>query len=99
MTGAVQAVESKGGAAKGAPAPDPRFDRTPKERTALILIIPTDRGDAKVIITETVHGGRLALEVNGLDRDVLLNVRELRALAQMANKVAGYVCKRPEWRP
>jgi hypothetical protein len=74
---------------------DPRFDRTPKERTALILIV----GDDSIRITETVDGGIVTVCTRSLDRDIRLNVRELRALAAMANKVAMFVAKRPEWRP
>ena len=52
-----------------------------------------------VTIRETANGGRLIVEVNGIDREVSMNVRELRELAQHANRIARRAASRPEWKP
>lgn len=84
------------------PASDPRFERVPTERIAMLLIVPRANGKAdRIIITETSSGGRLTLDSGDsiLDREVSLNVRELRFLAEMAQKIATRTAKRPEWKP
>lgn len=85
-----------------APAPantlaDPRFERAPKVRAAMLLIVPTGR----ITVTELTSGGRLTMRQNdsGLERELDLNVRELRALAAEAYRIARRVSTRPEWKP
>jgi hypothetical protein len=80
---------------------DPRFDRVPMERIAMILVIPGAPGKRadRISVVETAMGGRVVVEVGGIEREVTLNVRELRALATMFSKVALRVSKRPGWKP
>ena len=78
---------------------DPRFERTPTVRTAMILFIPASNGPSRVSITETKGGGKLGIEVGGIEREVSMNVRELRELAQFCNRIARLAATRPEWKP
>ena len=80
---------------------DPRFERVPMVRQAMLLIVPQDSGKPASVVTirETANGGRLIVEVNGIDREVSMNVRELRELAQHANRIARRAASRPEWKP
>jgi len=85
-----------------APEPDPRFARVPLIRQAWSLIVP--RGSpmsGRITILENKHGGRVTLEEDsgGSERSVELNVIELRALADHANRIARRVASRPEYRP
>jgi hypothetical protein len=69
-------------------------------RQAMILLVPNPgKGTSRVQITETASGGRLVLEVGGIERDVALNVRELRELAAHCNLIARRAATRPEHRP
>ena len=79
---------------------DPRFERVPMVRQAMLLIVPQSDGRSSVVtVRETANGGRLIVEVNGLDREVAMNVRELRELAQHLNRIARRAAIRPEWKP
>jgi hypothetical protein len=82
--------------------PDDRFNRVPMERHAMILVLPNPPGKtSRVTVMETATGGRLIVESGDsvFEREVSLNVRELRALATFANTIARRVANRPEWKP
>jgi hypothetical protein len=93
-------------AGKAAPkaAPDPRFDRVPTVRQGWVLVIPSAESlkyPGRLAITETTTGGQVRLvEVgSGVAHKVELNVAELRALADHANRIARRVARRPERKP
>ena len=77
---------------------DPRFARVPCVRQAMILVLPGNPSP-RVTVTEVANGGRLILEVAGIEHSVNLNVRELRELAQHCNRIARRAATRPEWKP
>ena len=63
----------------------------------MLLLLPEG---ALIQIAETTYGGRLLVrDSHGLDREVRLNVRELRTLAAMARQIARRVAIRPEGKP
>ena len=68
----------------------------------MLLIVPHPGSKAdRITITETTMGGRLMLETgdSSFEREVALNVCELRFLDEMAQKIATRAAKRPEWKP
>jgi len=85
--------------------PDLRFDRAPKVRHGMILIIPNPSATAadrrgRLSVTETAIGGRVAVDDGGgIERGLSLNVRELRALSDACNRVARRVARREEPTP
>jgi hypothetical protein len=83
------------------PEPDPRFARTPTIRQAWAIIIPEgSMNSGRVTITENKAGGRVSvMDNNTVERSVDLNVVELRALADHANRIARRVASRPEYQP
>lgn len=71
-------------------------------RLALSIVLPAEGGrPGKLTIRETSIGARVTvLEAGGgIEKSVDLNVRELRVLAEHANRVARTVARRPEWKP
>ena len=78
---------------------DYRFARVPTVRQAMILHVPVSGGSSRVSITETKSGGKLGIEVGGIEREVAMNVRELRELAQFCYRIARLAAIRPEWKP
>lgn len=79
---------------------DPRFQRAPTVRQAMILLIPNPgHAPHRIQVTETASGGRLSIEVGGIERDIAMNVRELRELAAHCNQIARRAANRPEYRP
>jgi hypothetical protein len=94
-------------AAKAAPAPepltvreDPRFDRAPMMRETRTIIVPQASGQIhRIAIRELRDGGEVSITEGGICRSVSLNVRELRRLAEIANRVARRVTLRPEYEP
>jgi hypothetical protein len=84
-----------------APEPDPRFARVPLIRQAWALTVPKGAPmNGRITILENKYGGRVTLQEGDLsERSVELNVIELRALADHANRIARRVASRPEYRP
>jgi hypothetical protein len=85
-----------------APEPDPRYARTPTIRQAWAIIIKDPAMKAgSITIFENKSGARVTIEEThgGSDRSIDLNVVELRALADHANRIARRVASRPEYRP
>jgi len=79
---------------------DHRFARVPTVRHAMNLIVPQSGGKtATISVTENKNGGRIGIDVGGVERDLTMNVRELRALADICNRIARRVASRPEWKP
>jgi hypothetical protein len=85
-----------------APEPDPRIARTPTIRSAWAIIIKDPAMKAgQITIFENKSGGRVTIEEahSGVERSIDLNVLELRALAELAARIARRVASRPEGQP